>query len=281
MSAEWAPDIFGYLDYREYLRDYYDAAKEAVSAFSYRYFSRRAGFSSPNYLKLVSDGDRGLTPKSLEKMIKGLELDREEARFFRALVGFGQAKSAEEKNEYFESVSASQQFRSARRIDSSMFEYLSRWYYPAIREMAARPDFKNDPKWIAGELFPPITAKQAQQALDVIFDLGLLETDGEKVWRGNPNLTTGHEVGSLAAGNYHRQMLEKGAQSIETVPREHREISGMTMCINDEKFLELKERIHSFRESLMEVAERDDGDNPDRLYQFNLVFFPLTKWDEE
>jgi uncharacterized protein (TIGR02147 family) len=281
MSAEWAPEIHQYLDFREYLRAYYDAAKQAVPAFSFRYFSRRAGFSSPNYLKMVMDGDRGLTEKSLNQMIKGLELDKDEARFFKALVGFNQATTVEEKNACFEQVAASRKFRSARRIDQSMFEYLSHWYYPAIREMAARPDFRADAGWIIANIFPPIKKSQAKEALALLFEMGLLvERDGAVV-RGEPNLTTGHEVRSLAVGNYHRQMLSKGADSIETVPREHREVSGMTMCISGETFTEIKERIHAFRESLMELAERAEGGDPDRLYQLNLVFFPLSRWESD
>ncbi len=281
MSAEWAPEIYQYLDFREYLRAYYDAAKEAVPAFSFRYFSRRAGFSSPNYLKMVMDGDRGLTETSLKQMVKGLELDKDEARFFKSLVRFNQATTVEEKNASFEQVAASRQFRSARRIDQSMFEYLSCWYYPAIREMAARPDFRADADWITANIFPTIKKKQAQKALALLFEMGLLEERDGVVVRGEPNLTTGHEVRSLAAGNYHRQMLKKGAESIETVPREHREVSGMTMCISNETFAEIKERIHAFRESLMEIAERDTGGTPDRLYQLNLVFFPLSRWESD
>ena len=41
---EWAPNIYEYLDYRDYLRDYYEAGKEHLSAFSYRYLARLAGF---------------------------------------------------------------------------------------------------------------------------------------------------------------------------------------------------------------------------------------------
>lgn len=281
MSAEWAPEIYQYLDFREYLRAYYDAAKEAVPAFSYRYFSRRAGFSSPNYLKMVMDGDRGLTEKSLNQMVRGLELDKDEARFFNALVKFNQASTVEEQNACFEQVAASRDFRSARRIDQSMFEYLSCWYYPAIREMAARPDFQADPGWISENIFPPIKKSQAKEALALLFEMGLLEERDGAIVRGEPNLTTGHEVRSLAVGNYHRQMLSKGADSIETVPREHREVSGMTMCISNETFAEIKERIHAFRESLMEVAERDAGGSPDRLYQLSLVFFPLSRWESD
>ncbi len=282
MAGSWTPDIYEFLDYREYLGAYYEAAKENVPAFSYRYFSRRAGYSSPNYLKLVMDGERNLTEKSTHQMIKGLGLEGEEARFFRALVNFNQATSAREKNEYFEEVSASRRFRSARRIDRSMFEYLSCWYYPAIREMAARDDFRDDPAWIGRQLFPRVPAKKVREALDLLLELGLLERDEDgAIVRGEPALTTGHEVRSLAIGNYHRQMLERAAESIDTVPREMRDVSGMTVCIDAATVAEIKGRIHTFREQLMEICERETDEDKSLLYQICFQLFPLSRWESE
>ena len=46
--------------------------KATKPQFSYRYFSRVAGFSSPNFLKLVAEGQRNLSPKSIAKFAKKL-----------------------------------------------------------------------------------------------------------------------------------------------------------------------------------------------------------------
>ena len=54
-------DVFGYLDYRQFLADFY-AAKKQARGFSYRAFSRIARLGAPNYLKLVIMGKRNLTP---------------------------------------------------------------------------------------------------------------------------------------------------------------------------------------------------------------------------
>ena len=53
-------DIFQFLDYRTYLRAFYDAEKASSSTFSYRAFSMRAGLASPNHLKRIMDGERSL-----------------------------------------------------------------------------------------------------------------------------------------------------------------------------------------------------------------------------
>ena len=54
------PSVYEYLDYRQFLRDHFAASKKAKPQYSFRYFSRRAGLSSSNFLKLVMDGKRNL-----------------------------------------------------------------------------------------------------------------------------------------------------------------------------------------------------------------------------
>lgn len=278
--SDWKPNIFEYVDYREYLRDYYAAGKANVSQFSYRYLARAAGFSSPNFFKLVMDGDRNLSSDSIDKFAKALKLDREAKRFFADLVAFEQAEDVHERNEAFERVAASRRFRQARRIDSSMFEYLSHWYHPAIREMAALDEFRKDPAWISQKLSPTVSVEQVEASLELLFDMGLLVEDEDgTISRGEPSVTTGHEVGSLAIGNYHRQMLQRAADSIENVPREMRNINAVTVCINPERVSEIKERIQAFRETLINFCDRDE--DPQAVFQINFQLFPLTVVSDE
>ena len=53
-------NIYNFSDYRDFLKDRYRQLKEADPVFSFRHFSKQAGFGSPNYLKLVMDGKRNL-----------------------------------------------------------------------------------------------------------------------------------------------------------------------------------------------------------------------------
>ncbi|MFT6395762.1 MAG: hypothetical protein ACJAYU_000504 [Bradymonadia bacterium] len=277
---DWKPDIFTYLSYREYLGDYYDAAKANTRAFSYRYFSRKAGYSSPNFLKLVIDGRRNLSSDSVEKFASALKLDRDEARFFSNLVTLEQAEKDADRNEAYERVAASRTYRGARRIDHGFFDYLSRWYNPVIREMVMRPDFVEDPAWIASRLVPAIRPAQAEKALALLLDLGLLIRDDEgTLMQGDAAITTGHEVRSLALGNYHRQMLERAGESIELVERDRRDLYALTIVVSDDTVAELKSRIHAFGERVLDLSMRDP--NPQNVYQLGIQLFPLTRSDHD
>jgi len=87
--------IFEYDDYRAYLRDLYEHLKKTGTHFSYRSFSSKAGFRSPNILKLVIDGKRNLSPQSVQKFARALNLKKDEAEFFRILVNLNQAGSVD------------------------------------------------------------------------------------------------------------------------------------------------------------------------------------------
>ena len=274
----WKPDIFKYVRYRVYLADYYTAAKANQRGFSYRWLARRAGFAAANFVKLVTDGKRNLGGDSAHRIAEAIGLSAAEHRFFIDLVAFDQATDEDDKSAAFERIAASKRFREARHLDAALFHYLSRWYYPAVRELAARPDFREAPAWIAGQIQPRITRKEAAGALEALLTLGLLErgSDG-RISRGDATLTSGHEVEveALGVGNFHRAMLQKAAESIRTAPQDERDLSAMTVCISQARVPEVKRRLVAFREQLMAFC--DDDPDPERVYQINLQLFPMSR----
>ena len=278
---EVAPSVFDFLDFRAYLRGYYEAQKARRAGFSFRTFSKRAGLRSPNFFKLVMDGDRNLGADSIPKFADALGLSGAERDFFTDLVAFDQAADSTEKNRAFERIAASRRFRTARRIDGLLLTYLSHWYHPAIRELAARHDFSEDPKWIAQQLRPAISPTQAAHSLELLLSLGLLERDAAsgRLLRGEPTLTTEHEVTALGAGNFHRQMLQRAAESIDDIPARLRDLAALTVCVSARTASQIKERIHQFREALTELCDAEPQGTA--VYQLNIQWFPLSRDPED
>jgi len=272
--------VYRYLDYRAFLRDAYRDRKQHQRGFSYRWFSRRAGLSSPNFLKLVIDGKRNLTVASARRFAAAFDLNVTETAFFCDLVAFNQARSPAEKNEYYERIRASRRHRAVRALDHHEFDYFSRWYYPAVRELVACKGFRDDPAWIARRLVPPITPAQARHALELLTKLGLLRRDADGTLRqGEMLVSTGPEVRSLAVGNFHRQMMERAAASIELVAREERDISGLTVALSDEACHRFKQRIVELRAELLQLSAAET--EATRVVQLNFQLFPLATTEEE
>jgi len=273
-------NIFDFLDYRAYLRAYYDACKRRPAGFSFRTFSKRAGLKSPNFFKLVIDGDRNLGKDTVPKFADAIGLEGDAREFFEDLVAFEQASDNNEKNRVFERIAASRRFRTARRIDGLFHDYLSHWYHPAIRELVARTDFKNDPKWLSEMLDSQVTPKEAAHSMELLLGLGLVALNAEtgRFELREPTLTTEHEVSALGAVNYHKQMLQRATVSIDTVPAALRDLAALTVCVSPKLALEVKRRIHQFREAMTELCDAETDGKV--VYQLNVQWFPLTRTDE-
>jgi uncharacterized protein (TIGR02147 family) len=267
--------VYAFADYRRYLAAYYDYAKAEQYGFSFRVFSRRAKIRSSNYLRLVIDGERNLTRDMAGRFAEACELTGPAREFFCELVEYCQGKTAQERSRMYERLSRHRPFREARRLESAQAEYHSHWYLPAIRELVRRADFSSDPKWIAKQLRPVISAAQAKRALDLLCKLGLLEqsSDGRLV-QTSEIVTTGPGPLGHHIFNYHHMMLERAAEALDSLPREERDVSCLTLCVSESKLAELKERVRGFRQELLRTAELDNS--PERVVQINFQVFPLS-----
>jgi len=274
------PDIFETIDYRGWLRAWFDAQKAADHRYSHRVFARRAGIRSPSLLNEVIKGNRNLSQRTTEGFIRALGLNQEEASFFEALVQLDQAETVAAKNDAWERVSASRRFRQARPLDGEMVRYLSNWYIPATRELAHRGDFRDDPRWLARQLVPAITQAQARDALGTLKALGMLSPDADGVLRPvDVSVVTPHEVAGLAAHNYHRGMIARAGDSLEGVGPEERHLCAVTVGIPEALIPRLKEELNAFQERLLDLCDAQAA-STERVYQVNLQLFPLTRAPE-
>lgn len=108
------PSVFNYQDYRQFLRDFYKARKHLTSGYSYAKFSNEAGIESPNLLKLVMDGQKKLTTKTIQSFARGLRLKTAETEYFETLVLWNQAQSDEERAYYGKRLRSYKELYSSR-----------------------------------------------------------------------------------------------------------------------------------------------------------------------
>jgi len=273
-------NVFEYLDHRALMRDLFEHKKRIEYGFSHRAFARRAGLRSTNYLLLVIKGLRNVSAEMAARFAQGFGLPRREGEYFVELVAFNQAKTAAERARCYERVARFRAHRDVHKLSAEQAEYHSCWYIPAIRELAARADFDEDPRWIARTLQPSITPTQAKRALAVLASLKLLQRRaGGRLRQAAPIVTTG--VGPLPHHivAYHRSMLERASQALDEVARDEREVSAITLCVSHDVMLQLKERIREFRRELLHLAEQQG--QPERVVQLNFQLFPLSRKKDE
>lgn len=267
--------VFEFLEYSQYLKALYDENKRIEPAFSYRKMAREMGFTSPNYCKLLIDGERHLARRSFEQVFKALQLTRREQEYFGYLVEFARAKEPREKNYYFEKIATFRGERSITEIKPEQFDYLIHWYNVAIRELLShRPDL-SAPREIQKCFRPTVTTEQILHSIDLLTQLGMLEETEEGYKTTAKLLNTDGDIGSMAIRGFHRQMVGLAEESLDSVPVSKREFSSVTLSLSEKGYQKMCERIRQFREEALHIACDDRG--VDRVMQLNMHLFPLTK----
>lgn len=270
--------IFEYDDYRKFILDHYKTNKERNPSFSYGVLARRGGISSRGHIKLILDGKRNLTIKSIPKFAKAFGLNSAEERYFEILVNFNQTKDSEQKDALYRKLLSFSQKSNIDVLDKAKYSYYSKWHYPMIRELVLLKDFPTEeeriPSWIKSKLRKKITEKEAALALNDLLDLGLLKKEGSRFVQTTPHLTIPDDTVNFAVRSSYREMIKEAVNHIDR-PLEEREMGGVTLAINKSDLSEAKQMIREFRRNFnMRFSALCDADN---VYQLGIQFFDLTE----
>ena len=267
--------IFEYTSYQKYLADFFAESKKRNPGFSHRYLAARLGITMPNLVLMVMQGKRKMSANLCSRMAKVMGLHRREAFYFENMVGFMQAKTHDEKNNYFLQMLKIRRGLRLKKIEERQYEYYSNWYNPVIRELVTYPEFKGNYKWLAKKLSPPITPEQAKASVDLLVRLGLIVRIRRQYRQHQALISTGPEVNSLAVINFHRSVACLAAGSYDRNPKDEHNITGCTLNLTKEHFNELVTEISEFRKRAMSMA--DEAQNTSRVYQLNIQLFPVSK----
>lgn len=273
-------NIFDYIDFRLYLKDYYTLQKKQTKYFSYRYFSNKAGFSSHNVLKQVISGDRNIAINSIGKFCRALNLNSRECDFFRLMVLFNQKKNKDEKNDLFKEMVRYKNGSMLKRLNELQYDMYSEWYHAVVRELISFRDVRENYAVLAKELSPSLTPGQIKKSLKLLEELGLIKKNKFGKWiQNDPIIKTDPEIESLLIRNHNKTMIKLSEDAIENVPREFREISSMTLGISRKSFREIKNKIQEFKDEILSDILSDNSES-EEVYQLNFQFFPMLKKKE-
>lgn len=281
------PDVRQYGDYRLFLQDLVVYLRALDPKFSFRGFARKAGFSSPNYLKLVMDGDRNLSAESAPRFVLGLGLAAEEGEVFICLVELSLAKHDVARNAIVASLRERTRGDDLALLRDDQFAVYDDWWVLAVRDMAELADFECDPRWVARNLRPLISVAKAQATIDLLLRLGLWRVDAatKRVVNAAQTITSGllpTELQGLAIRNYHRATLDLAAQSLTTVAREERNITSAVVAFDALTYPMAVEIVTRARRELLELAEKttqNTGEAAGTVNVFQALFavFPVTQ----
>ena len=264
--------IVDYTDFRLYMRDFYEERKRC-SAFSWREFSKIAGFSSPSYMKVVCDGKSKLSRIGVERTGAAMGLSGFEMDYFRAMVVFGQAETEEKKVEAYEKMLAMAKSYKVRVIEGDLFEYYESWRNPVLRELAPIMPGAT-PGEMAKMCYPEVSAAEVRDSLDFLTKSGLLKRENGNFVQSETSLRGTTDATRLAMRGMHRIMSKLATPALE-LPKEIRNFSGVTMGLSRESFGKVEKVLNECRRQIIDIAAEEK--NIEQVYRVNLQLFPLTK----
>jgi uncharacterized protein (TIGR02147 family) len=268
--------IFDFTDYRAFLKAVYEAGRKQARQLSHRTLCLKLGFTSPNYLKLVMDGERNLSDEACKKIAAGLRMGKKEKEYFITLVHLNQTKSPEEKNRLMGQLAAFSPGTDIGRITVDQFKYYSDWYNVVLRELISGVPASVDNAQLAAALVPSVLPKQIKKALRLLKELKFIRVaENGNYAVESPLISTDKEIQSVAVRNFHRKMIELAGNAIDKVDKEDREISSVTMKISRNGFERIKSRIQEFKDEIIRMVSEDT--DVDQVHQLNFQFFPVSR----
>lgn len=267
--------IFEYDDYRAVLGSLIQQRKDRGLPCSYRWMAQQAGYSSPNFFKLVLDGERDLTAEGADKVVQMFRLPLTQADYFRTLVQFQRAKDLTDKLHYAEVLVKMKPSLASFELQKNQFEYHRKWAYVILREvLTLDAEFRNADQIFEG-VKTGLNRAQVEEGLQHLLNLGLVKIDSTGVLKvTHQTLKSGDRVINSALFAFHLENLEMAKHALGKYKAHEREFHGLTLRLTPEAYELARRKIQKLKEELLEIS--DAANSARTVYQLGLQLYPAA-----
>jgi uncharacterized protein (TIGR02147 family) len=126
---------------------------------------------------------------------------------------------------------------------------------------------------------PAISAGEAKKSITLLLKLGLAEKTSDGAYHVTDRfMSTGEEWHDIAVRRFQKDTILLAHDALDTVPKELRDISTVTLTLSPEGFEEVRERVRQFRRDLLNLAGRQE--KPNGAYHMNIQLLPIGRpWE--
>ena len=271
------PSIFDYYDFRKYLEDYRQKRKEFDPGFTHTYICYRLGQkNSKSYFANVINGVKIVTPEFINRFIDLLELSAEEANYFRALVNYNQTFNQKEKEYYLEQI-VRQNRAESRLITAQEYSLYKEWHHSVIRAILDIFNFKDDFKWLAEMVVPPITVPQARKSIKQLQSMNLIRRNDQGYYKPtDKTVRTEDYVHDEIIKHYQARCMEIAKLTLLGNNNQPKDYSTNILSVSEEGLKKIQQRTQKFREEIRALVQKDELP-ADRVYHLDIQLFPNTR----
>ena len=264
-------------DYRDILKEELAVRCQINPRYSLRAFARDMELA-PSRLSEVFNGKQGLSRPVATKIADKLGYSPEERDFFCDLVESVHARKEKNRTEAIEKLKKQFNENELLVLNNDTFNLISDWYHLAILEITGIEGFRSDVSWIAKVL--GVSENEVELALDRLERFGFISRKNGEIVTVEQKTSTPGKTPSDSIKKFHKQILQKAADSIYMQSLETRDISEIVVAVDRSRFQEAKDRIKEFRREF--CTEMDKSKAKDGVYCLAIQFFSLMEtWNHE
>ena len=266
--------VTNFQDYREFMRQWF-AENKLRHSLTWRDFARRAGYVSPVFLKLVSEGKSSLRGTGAERVAQAMGLEGFEKAYFKSLVTYNQSKLGPARKKAYDEMQALAQAHKVNVLGKDSMGYYESWKNPVLRELVPHVPGMF-PKKVADCCLPKLTASEVKESVRYLESLGLLVKNRDGSYRQSDKSVSTGEMSfvPLTIQQMHLQMGGFALDAIKNLPLSERNVSGITMGLTQKAYKKIVEELAEFRKKVVAIATEDD--DMEQVFRLNLQLFPLT-----
>lgn len=273
MLPEGWPDVLGYLDYRVFLKDWYEVRKRTEPGFSYRTLAKLVGYRSHAFFSLVLQRRSNISMDIAMRFADCIGLSGQNRDYFLQLVAYNQEEIPSQRQVLFrrlrEIVGS-----SASRLRDDQDVFLSSWRNAALREMLGIDPFQGGEAEWGNRMIPPASEQEVRKSLDLLLELGLAHRTARGVVRTDACLETGTSYSEAATRRFMREVHALGGEALDRFPKAERHHGWATLSVSASTLETMRSELRSLVQRFLMLAEKDQA--PDRVLQLNIELFPIA-----
>lgn len=268
------PNPSQFMDCKAYLTAMAEYLGTTREGFTFRGFSREAGFGAPNYYQLVMTGRRRLTRAAIPKFARGLKLSESEWRVFEALANYNLAKDEGTRRHYLGVFQDCARENGSRLKDDALLWYVSDWRNLALRELVRREDFVEDTAWISAKFMGGLSRRYSRMALRRMEENSILHRDASGRLRADMAFSIpSNAQRETAIRGYHAEMFRQAGDAVDAVG-EARHIRGTMTSLTPTEYTSICQAIDDVIVRIRHSVS--DSSESTRIYHCSMALFPMT-----
>lgn len=261
--------------YQDILRNELARRCAENSNYSLRAFAKHLDVE-PAQLSRVLNGKQNISPAMAQLIAEKLFKRGRDKDQFISLVELAVARNDRAKELALAKVRKLSPAEPALQLQLDTFTIISEWYHFAILDLVGLHDFISTSEKIAAYL--GITEIEAKLAIDRLMKLCLLENRDGRLVKTQAKIATTNGVPSSGLRKFHKQMILKAVDAIDSQSIDQRYLRTKTMSISRSELPKFIKLIEDFLDNVSKlVASAEAPQQKDALYQLNVQLFDLKK----